>query len=271
MNHIVREDGGRLAWWSAGQGDPVLLVMGLGARGKAWHRQVQGLRDRHRLAWFDHRGVGESDPTQGRVTMQTLAADALAVADALGMQRFHLVGVSMGGMVSQHIALRHRERVQSLSLIATHPGGWAHRLPPWTGLRLVPLTRSRNPEQRVRTLARLLFPPKHLQAADPAELHAALREDFGDYLPARTFLGQVRAVLGHDTRARLAELGGLPTLIVRPGQDNLVRMTGSDALARGIPGARLLRLDQAGHGVIRQCAAELNAALLELFVQSPPV
>ena len=269
-NHIEREDGSKLAWWSAGSGTPVLLVMGLGARGHAWRRQVEGLQANHRLAWFDHRGIGESDPVLGPVTMATLAADALAVANAAGMERFHLVGVSMGGMVAQHVALQQRERVRTLTLIATHPGGLRHWLPPWQGMRELPRTRSRDSQVRAEALARLLYPPQHLALANLQEIHAGLLEDFGQHVANRTLQAQFSAVRGHDTRARLGELAGLPTLVVRPGHDNLVRQIGSEVLASQIPGAKLVRFDDAGHGVIRQCADRLNALLLDLFDAAPP-
>lgn len=268
MNQLVRSDGAKLAWWSCGQGPAVLLVMGLGARGMAWRRQIEGLAAHHHLAWFDHRGVGASDPVTGKVTMATLAADAVAVADAAAMARFHVVGVSMGGMVAQHVALGYRDRVASLTLIATHPGGLRYRVPPLGAFRIGPHTRSRDPDKRADALARLLFPAAHLASTDRQALRLALREDFGAHLPLRTFLAQLGAVQGHDTRARLAELGGLPTLVIRPGHDNLVRQRGSDELAHRIPGAQLVRIDEAGHGVVRQSAAQVNRLLQELFARA---
>jgi 3-oxoadipate enol-lactonase len=269
-----------IRWFSAGsRGPAVLLVMGLGMRGELWRPQVEGLRGAHRLAWFDHRGVGESGPTPSRrLHMRDMARDALRVADALGAEaraagdhvgaweRFHLVGVSMGGMVAQELALRAPGRVRSLTLIATFGGGPLHgRLPTAEGLRaFVAANVAREPGARVRALQSLLYPPEYLAAADREALGARMRAQLTGRVPPRTLLGQLHAVFRHDTLARLPSLA-LPTLVVRPGRDVLVRPTHSDALLARLPNARHLALPDAGHGVIFQRAREVNAAVASLI------
>lgn len=258
-----------MAWDSAGSGPAVLLIMGLGGRGLAWRRVVEGLQQRFHLIWFDHRGVGDSGPPNRPVTMASLAADAVAVADAAGLQTFHLAGVSMGGMIAQHVALAYRDRVRSLALLATHPGGWRYRVPPLGAWRLWPAVRHRDPKVRLAALAQLLFPPAYLATVDDAALHRALAEEFGGGSLA-TLAGQVRAVAGHDTRDRLSQLAGLPVLVLQPGSDRLVRPQGSAALAASIPGARLVCLDAAGHGLVRQCAPELHTLLCDHWLGAAP-
>lgn len=273
--HALTSDGLRLAWWSAGPLQPntaprpgVLMIMGLGARGSAFRHQVdhpQALSQERQAAWFDHRGVGLSDPPKAALTMHRLASDAVTVADAAGMQRFHVIGVSMGGMVAQHVALHWLPRAVSLTLIATHPGGPLARVPPLGALKFGPGTASRDSTKRFRALSRLLYPPAYLEGVDEAELHEALRREFGERAPLSTLWRQFAAIWRHDTRADLPKLSGLPTLVVQSGPDNLVRPHWSSYLAQHIPGAQLVRFPHAGHGVVRQCADELNPIMIKHF------
>lgn len=242
---------------------PVLLVMGLGMPGQAWRAQLQGLSPHHPVATYDHRGIGRSSPVRGLSSMQGMAKDAVRLLDHLGWERVHLVGVSMGGMVSQELALRFRDRVRSLTLIATHSGGRLSALPSAQGLALFArLTLTRR--SRAETLARLLFPPEYLDQLGSQGQGELLSSDLGAST-RRARLAQLAAVIRHDTQRRLGALAGLPTLIVRPGRDLLIPPQASDRLAALIPGARLVRYDDAGHGLIRQCAERLNADLLAHF------
>ena len=245
-----------------GVGSPVLLVMGYGVPGRAWVHQVPALSARHRVAWYDHRGCGATVAAPGPYTMELLSADAVRLMDHLGWQGAHVVGVSMGGMVSQHLALNHRSRVRSLTLIATHPGGVRARLPRAAGVARFLRANTGPREERFRALERLLFPDAFLATCDRRWLSAVLKADFGERIPLRYRLSQLCAVSLHDTRNDLHRLADCPVLVVKPGLDVLVRPCQSDRLARLIPGARLVTFAEAGHGIIRQCHAELNPLLL---------
>src|SRR3954465_15156842 len=112
-----------LHWESTGRGEPVLLITGLGLSGGAWWRTVPVLARRLRVLTFDNRGVGRSRAFSYAYTTQAMADDAATVLDAAGVQRAHVYGLSLGGMVAQALALRHPRRVRSLVLGATSPGG----------------------------------------------------------------------------------------------------------------------------------------------------
>lgn len=243
-------------------GPPVLLVMGLGMRGSVWEPQVDDLSRDHRVVTFDNRGVGESAALAGRPTIREFAVDALRVADAAGFAEFHLVGVSMGGMISQELALHAPARVRSLTLIATHAGGPLGMAPEVSGL--VAFARSVFGPQRgrVRALQELLYTPEFLDLVDKAKLDARMQLQVGKRAARRTVLGQLLAVARHDTRARLGDITA-PTLVIRPDRDVLVRPMHSTRIAQGIPRARLFAIDDAGHGVTFQAAERLTAAIRE--------
>lgn len=245
-------------------GSNVLLIMGLGMRGVVWAPQVAALEPHHRVATYDHRGVGGSEVSPSPLwTMKDMARDAARVMDDLGWERAHLVGVSMGGMVAQELALLHPTRFMSLTLIATQAGGPTGWLPPRRGL--ASFVRSlAGGAGRVAALQQLLYPPEFVASMDPDKMREQLAVRFGTPAPSATLVGQISAVMRHDTRARLARLR-LPCLVVRPGRDILVDPSRSDDLAGLVPGAQLVRLDDAGHGVTSQCAEALNAMLLSHF------
>jgi 3-oxoadipate enol-lactonase len=239
----------------------VLLVMGFGMRGALWRPQVEALSARHRVATYDHLGVGGSDAPRRTPTIAQMAQDALRLLDELGWRSVHVVGVSMGGMISQELALAAPGRIRSLSLIATHAGGLYTCLPPAEGLMRFVQANASAPAGRVEALKRLLYTPEFLATADEASLDQRIADMVGRRAPRRVVQGQLLAVLRHRTAARLGQIR-VPTLVVKPGRDILIAPGNSDRLARLIPGARLVSFDEAGHGLTFQSAEALNRELL---------
>jgi pimeloyl-ACP methyl ester carboxylesterase len=238
--------------------------MGFGMRGNLWAPQVQGLRADHQLVHFDNRGVGDSETAPGFWRMADLARDALRVMDDVGWDRAHVVGVSMGGMVAQHVALGAPERLQSLALIATHPGG-LRTLPGRDALRLFARAQSREPGARVRALSQLLYPPAWQAQVDARRLEERLEAQLGRPAPRATALRQIGAILTHRTARRLPRLT-TPTLVLLPEEDILVAPAQNERIARLIPGARLVRLPGAGHGAVFQAAETVNQELRRHFL-----
>ena len=249
-------------------GPPVLLIMGFTMRGDAWRFQIEGLQHDHQVAWFDHAGLGDSGGIRHRVlTMRHLALDAMGVMDSLGWDSAHVVGISMGGMIAQNLALMLPHRVRSLTLAATHPGGPRHVLPPVAGLRAFAGSYRGSRDQRLDSLSRLLFGPD-FRRADRHRARAILSMDFHKPPKIDVSMAQLGAIARHDTNAHLDLLGRHETLVVRPGRDVLIHPRGSDALASGIPGATMLRFDDAGHAVSRECPTQFNDAVAEHIERS---
>lgn len=253
----------RLSYERFGDAGPrVLLVMGLGMQGKVWQPQVEDLSRDHRVVTFDNRGIGKSDPLTGAPHVRDFASDARRVADEVGFETFHVVGVSLGGMIAQELALLEPARVRSLTLIATHAGGPLGLAPEPKGLLAFARSFVGPREGRIRALQELLYPAAFLAKVDKAKLDARMKLQLGDRARPRTVLGQLLAVARHDTRERLRELR-TPTLIVRPDLDILVRPSHSDWLASRLPNARLERVSEAGHGITFQSASLVSRLIRE--------
>ncbi len=259
----------RLAYRTFGrEGPPVLFIMGFGMPGAVWGPQVDELQRDHRCCHYDHLGVGESDRGPFLRTIPSMAEDSVRILDDLRWNAVHVVGVSMGGMIAQELALRHQDRCRSLTLVATHGGAAVASLPTPKGMWLFLKGLFGGRKARMKSLPRLLYTDEFIESmGSDLQTHLDVRLSRPPRL--RTVLGQLYAVNRHSTESRLHQIQA-PTLLVRPGRDILIRPTQTDRLAARIRNAEVLRFDDAGHGVTFQKAAELNAALRTHFGRAEP-
>jgi pimeloyl-ACP methyl ester carboxylesterase len=258
-----------LSWRAEGAGEPLLLIMGLSGSSRPWFRLVPHLRRHCQVIVFDNRGTGDSDPVRGRLTMADMASDAVAVLDAAGHDRAHVMGVSMGGMVAQHVALDHSERVRSLILGCTTAGGPAGR-PNW---RLLTATALRPVLGATRTFP-LLVPAlygRRTRREHPQRVREDLDVRVADATSIQTIVAQMGAIVGHDTRARLHELTGLPVTVVHGIEDALVPVQRGRELAAAIPGAKLVMIPGCGHILATEAERELPAIVLRHLERSRTV
>lgn len=267
----IESRGVPISYELVGQGPPVLLIQGVGAIGRAWRPQSDALRDRHRLAYFDNRGIGQSARGDGPLSVEAMAKDALAVMDAAGFDRAHVVGHSMGGVIAQQLALEAPSRVRSLALLCTFfRGRDGSRLPPALMLRtLVAYARGR--AARRQAFLELVMPRQLLRSRDgaalAAELGAVFERDLADQPPI--VMAQLRALSRSDLSRRLGQLAPIPTLVVSAAEDPIARPASGRALAAAIPGARYLELADAGHAVPVHDAARVNELLAQHFAAAP--
>lgn len=241
------------------------MVQGVGLHGDGWNPQVDGLAGSFRILTFDNRGMGASLPQGTKLSIETMADDALALMDAAGFGAAHVAGHSVGGLVAIAMALRARERVSSLALLCTFADGRdAVRL---TGRMLRLGLRSRVGTRRMRRHAflEIVLPPAALANADRDELAERLAPLFGHDLADQppVAMKQLGAAARFDATGRLGELGGIPTLVVSAAHDPISRPECGRTLAEGIPGARHEVLADASHGVPIHDAARINALLRE--------
>ena len=258
--------GGTIAYTRTGNGPAVLLVQGVGVIGRGWTPQVDALAQRLTVVTIDNRGIGASR-WDGPVSIEDMAADVLAVADAEGIDRFHLAGHSMGGIIAQQVALTARPRVISLALLCTFEKGRQGAVPAPSLLPAAIRARIGTRRMRRRAFIELVMPADYLAAHDrdqlAAELGALFGRDLADQPPI--IMRQLRAMAKFDASAHLASLAGLPTLVVSATQDGIARPAFGRALAAHIPGAQFVEIPHGAHAVTIQDAPLINRLLLELM------
>jgi pimeloyl-ACP methyl ester carboxylesterase len=262
----VAHKGCALAYCVEGAGPAVLLIQGVGVHGEGWRPQIDGLASRYCCLAFDNRGMGRSQPLGGvRISVEQMVEDALVLMDAQGWTSAHVIGHSLGGVVAQHLALVARDRVRSLSLLCTVARGrdatrlsWAML---WTGLR----TRCGTRRQRRRAFLELVLPPAAIATSDLDAMAARLESLFGHDLADSPSIAmrQLGALRAYDATPRLAELAGVPTLVVSAVHDRIAPPEAGRRLAAAIPGARYEAFADAAHGLPIHCAERVNAVLLE--------
>jgi len=261
----VTIDSATIHYDTVGDGPVVLMLQGVGLTGAAWKPQVDDLRSRYTVITVDNRGVGGSDAGGRALTIERMAADALAVLDAEGVSSAHVVGHSMGGAISLALAVQAPSRVRSLSLLCTFRRGRdATALSPgiiWYGLR----TRIGTRAMRRNAFLDLVMPAEWLRTVDRDALAARVGAIFGRDLadePGMT-MPQLRAMARFDPGNGLAALGSIPTIVVSAAEDRIARPASGRALAAAIPGARYVEVPGAGHAVPLQRADEINGLLRE--------
>ncbi|MEO6213920.1 MAG: alpha/beta fold hydrolase [Vicinamibacterales bacterium] len=264
---FVETGSSRIHYSQTGSGPAVILVQGVGVIGNGWRPQVDALRDRYSLITIDNRGIGGSGPADAPLTIEDMAADVLAVADAAQAARFHLVGHSMGGMIAQQIALTARARVQSLALLCTFLKGRQGTMVAPSMLLTAVRSRVGTPAMRRRAFVELVMPRAYLSTVNRDALCSSLALLFGRDLSDSPpiVMRQLRAMGTFDASHQLSSLAGLPTLVVSAAQDCIARPAYGQALAAAIPGARYREFADAGHAVTIQQAEEISTLLAEHF------
>jgi pimeloyl-ACP methyl ester carboxylesterase len=250
----------------AGTGSPLLLIMGFGGDHTAWAFQMATLAGRHRVIAFDNRGVGQTDSPDHPYTTRMMAADSLGLMDALGIDRAHVIGVSMGGMIAQELALKSPDRVRSLHLGCTFARPDPYMLAlnaAWRDMRI-----GLGREATLRTLGLWLFAPS-TYAERPELVEALLQNALTNPHPQSVtgFLRQGEAVAAHDTCDRLSAIR-CPTLVSVAEDDILVPPRFSREIAVRIRGAELRVIPTAGHGYFLEQPDAFNALSLDFIARS---
>jgi 3-oxoadipate enol-lactonase len=250
-----------------GDGEPLLLVEGLAMDTLGWALQVPAFSARHKTVVFDNRDVGQSSMADGSYDIADMARDALALADALELDSFHLLGMSMGGTIAQEMALAVPERIRTLTLAVTYAwtGRWARTLSAVWGARVQRMSR----EERIDELMLLCFSEEFFENAEGVAWLRDLMLQNPHPQPDDAFARQLEAASRHDADERLAALD-MPTHVIGAERDILVPVWKSRELAELIPGAKLTILDHRPHGVNVEGAEEFNSAVLDFIAQAAP-
>lgn len=238
--------GTELHYLRAGEGEPLLLIQGMSATHLAWGRPfLDELERSFETIVFDNRGMGLSGQAELPFTIADLAADTVGLLDALELKSAHVVGISMGGMIAQELALAHPERIRTLTIGASYCGGPEATLMAPEDLQMLGAAfASGDRDQVFRAMWEINLSPGFREDdsryAAFTEMAAALAS------PQPVIMQQMRACALHDTHDRLGQID-LPTLVIHGDVDRLLGYSNGRQIASLVPGARLETLPGVGH------------------------
>jgi pimeloyl-ACP methyl ester carboxylesterase len=241
-------NGIRIYYEEQGKGDPLMLINGLAFPMDLWFAQIQALSRDFRVIALDNRGVGRSDKPDEEYSIATMASDAVGLLGVLGIEKSHLAGLSMGGFISQEIALSYPDRVNRLVLVATCMGG-LHSLelgkPFWE--KVAAAITGKSPEQVYRTDLTMMTAPgfveKHPDILDKA---VALRMKHPQ--PLRAFLRQFAAANVFDVNNRAQNISQ-PTMIILGQDDPIFPIPLADDFRQKMPKAKMIIYENCGHAI----------------------
>ena len=250
----------RVHFERAGAGSPLLLLHGIGSSSRSFRHQMDTLSDAYDVIAWDAPGYGRSEDPAVPFTLEDLADEAVGLLADLDIDRAHLLGVSLGGVVAQLIYQRHPARVRSLILADTTPGGGAVPEP----------TRSQRVRQRLESLERLgprgmaeQRAPQLARPQAPPQLIAELIEIMAEVRPAG-YRAAAIALGDTDLRSRLGQIRA-PTLVIHGECDGVVPLSTARELTAAIPDARLVVIPDAGHVANQEQPEAFNAVVREFL------
>ncbi len=260
-------NGLRLFHDEQGSGAPLLCIMGLASDHRAWALQMDAFAEQHRTIVFDNRDVGASTICEDDYAIADLAADAIGLADHLGLERFHLLGISLGSCVAQRVALAIGDRVHTLTLAAT----WAGTAPAYSEMR------SRVWEREVRRSTReefleefmlLTLSEQLFESEEAVDTVKRMTMENPDPQPTEALVRQIRSMSRHDVRDRLSELR-MPVHVIAGDRDLLIPPWKSEEVAQYVDDATLTLLRGIGHAMNLERVEEFNRAVLSWLAEHP--
>ena len=263
MPYVRSTDGTRLHYRESGRrsGPPVLMIQGLGADKHLWDLQRLALAPTYHTIALDNRGAGRSDKPYGPYSLEQMADDAIAVLDHAEVDDAHVVGASMGGVIAQVLAVRHPDRVRSLTLACTacrhHPwrrellAGWAET------------AQTRGMGAMTSEAARWVIGPRSFRRLSPA---IGWMGPLAFSRPPHAFASQVAGILASDDdHADDLRHVTAPTLVMVGNQDILTPRGDAEELAERIPDAELVVISGAAHGFMVEHGTTFNRILLDFL------
>jgi len=203
-----------------GKGFPLVLIRGLGSNADHWYAQIPAFSSYFSVVSFDNRGIGRSRKSDEAYTICMMADDTVALMDSIGISRAHILGISMGGMIAQQIALRYPSNVHGLILACTHCGGYQAVRTSEEIAKIFVEYISKGSEEAAQKAATCLFTERTMK--ERPEIIRRYQEVSQRFLPdPATLINQWKAVQGHDTWAELPNIEA-PTLVLTGGEDILI-------------------------------------------------
>jgi pimeloyl-ACP methyl ester carboxylesterase len=244
-----------------GEGFPLIMIMGLGGNIDWWDpRLIQELSKKFKLIILDNRGAGRTDISSRKYTIKLFADDTVGLMGALGISRAHVLGISMGGMIAQELALNYPEKVEKLVLCSTLCGG-AKAVPASQEVlgTLMADRSALSPEEIAKTVIPLILTESFIKK-NPDFVELSLQQILRAPISNEAFTRQVNAIMEFDTYERLSQIK-VPTLVLHGKQDILIPPENGSILAKAIPNAKLVYLKNSAHGLVEDMDKVISVLL----------
>jgi pimeloyl-ACP methyl ester carboxylesterase len=244
-----------------GEGFPLMMIAGLGANVDWWDpRWIQVLSQGFKTVAFDNRGAGRTDVSDEEYSIRLFADDTAGLMDAMGISLAHVLGISMGGMIAQELALNYPEKVQKLVLCSTACGGSKSVPVSQEVLTVLMMDRTAlSPEQIARNMMPLLVTEDFLKN-NPGLAELAVHQMVKAPISDKAYVRQLKAILNFDTCGRLLHIKA-PTLILQGKRDILVPPENASILDEAIPNAKLVYFENSAHGLLEETETVLRSVL----------
>jgi pimeloyl-ACP methyl ester carboxylesterase len=250
-----------------GEGFPLVLIHGLAGDLSAWTPQVAAFRDRHRVLAFDNRGAGRSTQRDEPVTTEELARDTLGFMNALGIERAHVVGRSMGGAIAQHVALAAPDRVRSLVLCASFARLDAIGERILRNMREVLEWRGSWADHARHSVPFFVSPRYYVEHPDVVERIERLIA--GETRLQAAYSRSSQACVEHDTLERLGEIA-CPTLLLAGGVDAICSLVATRWMQERIPHAETVVFEESSHFFLLEEQDRFMAVLADWLGRHTP-
>lgn len=260
---LVQVNDIQMYYETAGEGTPVLLIEGLGYASWMWWKQVPALSKSFKVVAFDNRGVGSTDKPDTEYTVKIMADDAAALLRALGIERAHILGVSLGGFIAQQLALDYPELVDRLVLWSTAFGG-----PNMVPMSAETVQKILNPqgntiEEKMRYNLSTAVAQETMHNR-PDVVHTIITSMMSNLQPPHAYRRQMMAGALFNSEGRVNQIKA-PTLIMAGSLDEVVPPANASLLADKISGSTVHVVEDTGHLFFMEKADEANRVLLDFL------
>ena len=262
-------NGVRIGYDVQGQGEPLIMIMGFAGRRGAWLLQTRAFRKHFMVIALDNRGVGGSDRPSEPYTMRDMADDVVGLMDHLGIDRAHVLGMSLGGVVAQEVAINYPERVIKLVLASTYPGGEE--------------TETMSREIRENLGLREGFSPEDMRSVDILEfmgtvtarsfnnklfrtIMVPLSRRYASSIGLDSLLAQFEASATSNTLDRLHLIEAV-TLVITGSEDRVLPPRSSEVIEGKIPNSRLVKLEGGSHSIHIEMRGTFNREVLGFLLE----
>jgi pimeloyl-ACP methyl ester carboxylesterase len=259
----VNVNGCNLYYEIHGQGEPLVMIMGLRRNIEWWYFQLQALSIHFKVIVFDNRGAGRSDKPEMDYSIRLFADDTAGLMDELGISQAHVLGFSMGGYIAQELIINYPEKVKNLALVSTSCGGEKAVLMSEDRMKKFTANTGLTPEEILQKDMDIYFSDEYIEK-NPEAIQEFSEISMRYYQPAHAFQRQFTACLNHDTSGRIHGISS-PVLIMTGGDDPLVPTKNSYVLKSLLPGANLSVFPKGRHCFFMENSEQFNKEISSYF------